>query len=191
MACRSKATKRMVYTGVLAAISIILYIFEIPLFSGYLKIDLGDLPAVVAGVMLGPTEAAAVEFIKVIAGLVIKGTATMGFGDLMNFIVGVALSVPFSLVYRSLERRGAKKYITLLAAGIVGMVSMVVVGVVGNYLIAPPYFKFVLNVELDSAALWAAIGAATALNMLKSAIAAVVMVPVIGVATKHAAQIYK
>lgn len=185
VSCRSKATKLMVYTGVLAAVSIILYLFEIPLFFGYLKIDLGDLPAVIAGVMLGPWEAVAVELIKVIVGLVIKGTGSMGFGDLMNFIVGVALSVPFALVYRALSRRGAKTYIRLLAAGIAGMVSMVAIGVVGNYLIAPPFFKYVLNINLTSEVLWGEIGGATALNVMKSAISAVVMVPVVKFTENH------
>jgi len=178
----------MVYTGVLSALSIILYFIEFPVIPGvnYLMIDVSDLPAIIAGVAMGPGAAVAVELIKALVHVVIKGMgSTMGFGDLINFIVGTALTVPFSLVYRSMTKHGKGKYISLLFAGLSGMAAMAAAGVAANYLIAPPYFKFMLHVELTGAALWAAIGGATILNLLKSAVVALLMVPVIGVAKKR------
>lgn len=181
----------MVYTGVLSALSIVLFLFlEFPVIpGGSLKIDASDVPAAVAGVMMGPGAAVAVEFVKILIHLIVRGVGdTMGFGDLMNLIVGVALTVPFSIVYRSMSKHGVNAYLTILAAGVSGMASMSAAGVIGNYFIAPPYFEFYVHIKLTSAALWAYIGSATILNVLKSALVSVVMLPVIKVFKKRFAQ---
>ena len=181
----------MVYTGVLSAIAIVLLMFlEFPVIpGGSLKIDASDLPAAVAGVMMGPAAAVTVEFVKVLIHLLVRGVGdTMGFGDFMNFLVGVAMTVPFSIVFRSLSRRGVNGYLTLLAAGVSGMAAMVAAGVIGNYFIAPPYFEFYVHIKLTSAALWAYIGSATILNVLKSVLVTVLMLPVIKAFKKRFAQ---
>lgn len=188
MSNHSKTTKFIVYTGVMSAIAIVLYLFlEIPITpDGALKIDLSDLPAAMAGVILGPLGAVAVEFIKELVHLPVRGMATsMGYGDLMNFIVGVALTVPFSIVFRSLSKRNIRKYIPLIAAGITGMAAMTAAGVIGNYLIAPPFFSFMMHVKLTSALLWTFIGSATILNIIKSTVTALLMVPIIKAAKKY------
>lgn len=180
-------TRFIVYTGVLSALAIILYFIAFPVIPGsnYLKIDAGDLPAVVAGIIMGPLAAIAVEFIKVLIHVVIRGFgSTMGFGDLINFIVGVALTVPFSGVWRTMSKRGFGKYISVLAAGVAGLICMVLAGVIGNYLIAPLYFEFFLHFKLTGAALWAAIGSATILNLIKSVLLAVVMFPIIALLSR-------
>lgn len=182
MSKQSKATRFIVFTGVFSAIAIILYFIEFPIIPGssYLMIDLSDLPAAVAGVMLGPVAAVAVELIKVIIHVVVKGFgSTMGFGDLINFIVGVALTVPFSAVFRTLVKKEKSRVFAVLIAGITGLVSMAAAGVIGNYIIAPPYFEFVVHFKLSGAMLWAAIGSATILNIIKSALLAVIMLPVL------------
>lgn len=180
MSKQGKTTRFIVYTGLLSALAIILYILEFPVFSGYLKIDAGDLPAAIGGVMMGPVAAVVIELIKVVVGFIIKGSSTMGFGDLINFIVGIALTVPFAAVFRAVTKRGHGRYLAVILGGIAGMAVMVAVGVVANYLIAPPYFNFVMHVKLSGAALWAAIGSASILNLLKSVLVMVVMLPVIG-----------
>lgn len=182
MSKQSKATRFIVFTGVFSAIAAVLSFFEFLIIPGnaYLKIDLGDLPAVIAGVALGPVTAAAVELIKVIIHAIgTGGGGTMGFGDLINFIVGVALTVPFSAVFRALMKKERGRIFSVLIAGITGLVCMAAAGVVGNYLIAPPYFEFVLHFKLTGAALWAAIGSATVLNVIKSVLLTVVMLPVL------------
>lgn len=190
MSKQIKATRFIVYTGVMSALSIVLILFlEIPITpDGALKIDFSDVPAAAAGVILGPAAAAAVEFIKVLVHLLTKGIgSTMGYGDLMNFLVGVALTVPFSIVYRSLTKRvvNVHKYMPLLAAGITGMAAMVAIGVIGNYFIAPPFFSLMMHFKLTSASLWTFIGGATILNVLKAAITAILMFPITKIAKKY------
>lgn len=181
MSKQSRATRFMVFTGVFSALAAVLSFLEfsiIPWYQ-YLKVDLGDLPAAIAGVMMGPVAAVAVELIKVIIHAVgTGGGGTMGFGDLINFIVGLALTVPFSAVMRLMLRKKRNRYISVLVAGIAGMATMCAAGVIGNYFIAPPYFEFVLHFKLTGAILWGAIGSATILNIVKSALIAVLMIPV-------------
>lgn len=176
---RPAAVRNMVFTGVLSALAIVLYFIEIPLFTQYLKIDFSDLPAAVAGITFGPAAAVAVELIKNLAHL--PATTTMGFGDLINFIVGTALVVPLSLVTRRLRRGGRPNPVCVGLGGAAGLACMVAVGVVGNYLIAPPYFAAVLHIKLAGAVLWGAIGSATLLNLIKSVLTTVLLFPVLSV----------
>jgi riboflavin transporter FmnP len=181
----NKKTRYVVFTGVFSLLAIVLYFIEIPipLFSGYLKVDLSDLPALLAGIMFGPVAGVTVELIKNLVHVVFKGGETFGYGELMNFIVGVAVVVPFSSVMRFMLRKKRGIAISSLLSGIAGLIVMVAVGVIGNYLIAPPFFKAVLHITLDGAALWSAIGMATLLNLIKSVMLAVLVPPII-IATK-------
>lgn len=182
----NQKTRFIVYTGVFSALAFLLYLFEIPLFSQYLKIDLSDLPAAVAAVMLGPAAGVAVEFVKNLLHVIIRGFGdTMGFGDLINFIVGTALIVPYSWLMRRMLKRGRKIVRAGIFSGLAGLVCMVAVGIVGNYLIAPPYFQLFLHITLAGAGLWGAIWAATILNVIKSVMVAVLITPITAALRKH------
>lgn len=183
----SKKTQLMVYTGILSAMSIVLYFIEFPIIPGvnYLMIDASDLPAALAGVLFSPVAAIIVEAIKTIVHLFIKGFgSTMGFGDLMNLLVGTALTTAFSGVFHIFRKKDKKTNFALIFATVAGVIAMVLMGIVGNYFIAPPYFNFFLHVELSNEALWAAIGGATILNIVKSLFVAILMFPIINL-VKH------
>lgn len=164
---KSKNFTRYVAVAMLCAVSFVLYLLEFPLFpgAGHLKLDLSDVPALVGAMLYGPFWGVVIELVKNLIELAVKGMGTqMGFGNLMNFIVGIAYIVPFCLIYK----RGKKKSGVVVAA-VVGIVSIVLVGIGANYLIDPPFFKYFLGVTLESKALWGAIWSATALNAIKGA----------------------
>src|SRR5690554_3690588 len=79
----------MVKIAFLSVIAYIIMIFEFPLifFPGFLKIDLSDIPALVAGFALGPVGGIMVELLKNLLHLITK-TDTGGVGELANFLVG-------------------------------------------------------------------------------------------------------
>ncbi len=186
MYTRQQKTLRMVMLGLLTAISILLYYFEVPFFSSYLKLDFSDLPAAVAAILFGPLAGIAVELIKNLLFFLTRDIgATMGYGSLINFIVGTALVVPLSVVVRAWIHRGHQWLTAIPLGGITGLASMVAVGVVANYLIAPPFFLHVLHVPLGGAALWGAIGSATILNLAKSVLTTVILVPVMAAVQKN------
>jgi len=174
----NKKTRYIVYTGLFSALAIILYFIEFPVFTQYLKVDLGDLPAAIAAILLGPSAGVLVEFVKNIIHLVIRGAGeTMGYGDLINFIVGSAYVVPVSILTRAMLNKNSNLAFAVGLSGVVGLISMVAIGVLGNYLVAPLYFQFMLHITLTGPALWGAIGSATLLNLLKSILLTFLLVP--------------
>ncbi len=164
---KSKNFTRYVAVAMLCAVSFVLYLLEFPLFpgAGHLKLDMSDVPALVGAILYGPLWGVVIELVKNLIELAVKGMGTqMGFGNLMNFIVGIAYIVPFCLIYKR-----SKKKSGVVVAAVVGIVSIVLVGIGANYLIDPPFFKYFLGVTLESKALWGAIWSATALNAIKGA----------------------
>ena len=94
---QKKSLIQIVTIAMLTAISFVLFLLEFPLFAAlsHLKLDFSDIPALFAGVGFGPFYAVIGELIKNVLELITKGIGTqMGFGNLMNFIVGFAYVVP-------------------------------------------------------------------------------------------------
>ncbi|HBL41072.1 MAG TPA: hypothetical protein DDY98_05690 [Ruminococcaceae bacterium] len=170
----SKKVQMLVFGGLFSAIAFVLYLFEIP-FIGHLKLDISDIPALLGSIVFTPVFGIVVELVKNLLELLVRGLgAQMGFGNIMNFSVGCAYVIPFALIWR--KKTNAKGF---ALAAICGLFSIVVIGLAGNALIVPPYFRFFLHTEIDSATLKGAILSATALNAVKGAILTAVAYPLI------------
>lgn len=172
---------RLSVTAMLSAVSFVLFLIEFPVIPSlsHLKLDFSDVPALVAGVVYGPVSAVIVELVKNLIELVVKGMGTqMGYGNLMNFIVGCAYVVPFSILYRKLSKGGGKNK-AIAVGSAVGIVSILAFGFLANYLVAPLFFKHFLGITLDSAGLWAAVWGATAINGIKGVMLSLISVPVV------------
>ncbi len=172
--------QKLVITAMLSAVAFVLFLYELPPLVpaiAHLKLDLSDIPALFAAVAYGPVTGVIIELVKNLLELIFKGVGTqMGFGNLMNFIVGCAYVVPFSLVYRKMRNTKG-----IVLASVVALLSIIVVGVGANYLVTPLFFKFFLKIDLDSTTLWAAIGAATLTNLIKGIMLSLVSIPLIKV----------
>lgn len=168
--------------AMLSAMSFVLMLLEFPITPpamGHLKMDFSDIPALFAGVIYGPLYAVIIELVKNILELITKGVGTqMGFGNLMNFIVGCAYVVPFSLVLRK-HKSEMKETKNILIAAFSGLITIVVLGIGANYFIAPMFFKHFLGITLDDAGLWTAVLSATALNAIKGLMLSVIAFPLV------------
>lgn len=171
---------KLVTMAMLTAIAFALYMFEIPLISfGFLKYDLSDIAALIGGIYLGPVAGVAIEFMKNLIHVFTKGLgSTMGFGDLMNFIVGSAYIVPFVFCYKSFSKK-MKKAVAILISAVIGCVALVGLGAAANYFIAPLYFKYFVGQVITEEFLMTYLVSATSLNIVKGAILSVVAYPVI------------
>ncbi len=180
---------RLILLALFSAMAFVLYLIEVPVIPGlsYLKLDFGDIPALIGSVLFGPVFGILVEFFKNLIELFVKGFAEqMGFGCIMNFVVGCAFVVPFSIIYRNMRgKNGERNFIYAVLAGIVSFILIVLAGIAGNYLIAPLFFKYFMNVVLTKQALWTAIWGATALNAVKGAMLCVVAIPLVAVIKKR------
>ncbi len=96
--------KKIVYIGMLSALAFILYSLEISvgfLFPAtpFLKIDFSDVPACVGALGFGPVFGVLVELIKNILHIFITKEPAFS-GELGNFLSGIAMLLPLSLILR-------------------------------------------------------------------------------------------
>ena len=185
---------KTVLTGLFTAISLVLFLLEFPIIPGNtaLKLDFSDIPALVGAICLGPVFGVTIELLKNIFEMIFKGLGTqMGFGNLMNFIVGCAFIIPFSLVFRCLSKKKAFGEIKAnIIAGIISTGSIVATGVVANYFISPAFFMYFLHVDISKEVLWGFIGSASILNLVKGIILSVCAYPISKVLNKQLESIH-
>ena len=120
--------KMVVQVGMLAALALILMFFEIPLpfAPAFYEIDFSEVPVLIGCFTMGPMAGAAVELVKILLALVLKGTTTAGVGELANFIIGCSFCVPAGLIYKKKNRTRKS---ALIGMG-TGTILMTVIGCV-------------------------------------------------------------
>ncbi len=139
---RNSNVRKMVVTAILGAVSAVLMMlnFPIPIMPGFLKFDFSELPALVAAFTIGPLSGIGVCLFKNIIN--VFSSSSNGVGELMNFLVGVALVLPAGLIYRHMpSRKGA------LIGSLVGSLSMGVVSLPVNYFITYPMYQNFMPME--------------------------------------------
>ena len=133
-------TRFIVVTALMGAVSsvIMLLSFSVPFVPSFLKLDLSDLPALIASFSLGPTSGVLVCLIKNLINLAIEGTSTFYVGELANFIYGVCLVLPAGIIYKYRKTRKAALLSALLGSLVVALVSLPI----NYFLMYPIYFTF-------------------------------------------------
>lgn len=148
--------KAIVQIGMLAAVAMVLMLFEIPLpfAPTFYKIDFSEVPVLIGCFVMGPVAGAAIELVKILLNLIINGTDTAGVGEFANFCIGCALCVPAGIIYRRKRTRTGA-----LVGMVTGTVLMTLVGCFLNvYLLLPTYAK-AFEMPID-----ALVGMGTAVN---------------------------
>lgn len=123
--------------GMLAAVSVLVMMFEIPLWfaPGFYKLDLSSAVVLIGGFALGPIAAIFIELIKILLNFLIDGSITAGIGELANFIMGVSFALPATYIYKR-----NKTVKSAVVGMIVGTVSLAVIGALMNmYVLLPVY----------------------------------------------------
>lgn len=139
-------TRNMVSIAMLAAVAVILMLFEFPLpfLPPFYKIDASELPVIIGAFAMGPLAGVLIELIKVLLNLLLDGTTTAFVGEFANFLIGCSYVVPASIVY---YRKKSKK--NAIVGLVIGTVACAVVGCLLNaYLLLPAYSKaFHMDIE--------------------------------------------
>lgn len=123
----------MVKLALLSALAYVLMLLESPPFLGFLRIELSDLPAVIATLQFGPVAGVVVELIKNIMKIFV--TKSAGIGEVANFIIGSAFVIPLGIMY---QKKRDKKGI--IFGCIAGVISMALVGCLMNYFLVVPIY---------------------------------------------------
>ncbi len=142
--------------AILSAIAAILMLFQIPVWfaPSFYEIDLSDAVILMGGFAMGPAAACIMELIKNLLNLIMNGTMTAGVGEFSNFVMGCALVVPASIIYK--HKKTLKGAVIALA---VGVVSLMIVSCTLNYFVMIPAYVYFMGFKLD-----AIIGMASAVN---------------------------
>ncbi len=128
--------------AVLGALSVILFMIEIPVIAFY-KLDLSTLPALLGAFSMGPLPGLAILLIKDLLGML--KSSSMYVGELADFIMGAAFILPASLMYR---RNKTRK--TALLGMLTGTLCMIVVAILVNWKIVIPFYMTAFNMPMES-----------------------------------------
>ncbi len=140
-------TRMITKIAILAALSTVAMLLEVPLGFAppFYKLDLSELFVMLGGFSLGPMAAALIELIKVLLNLLINGTETACVGEFANFLIGCALVVPASMIFKKMpDGKGA------VIGCAVGTVVLTVVGSVLNAFLLLPTYAYFYGMPMDA-----------------------------------------
>lgn len=126
--------------AVLSAMAAVLYAFEIPVVAFY-RLDLSTLPAILAGLAMGPGPGAAVVAVKNLLHLPFTQSAFVG--EAADMLVSGAFVVTAGLVYRKRKDRTGARRALLLGTG-----AMTLAGMVTNLFLLIPAYAALMNLSV-------------------------------------------
>ena len=141
-------THKLTVTAMLSAVAFLLMFIEFPipaLIPSFVKMDISDLPELLAAFSLGPVYGVAVTFLKNLLFILIHGSSSAYVGELCNFLLRAVFSLTAGFLYqRKKSRRNA------LIGSIAGAALMAVVSVPLNYFVVYPTYVVCYGLPLDA-----------------------------------------
>lgn len=139
---RTNHIRHMVMTAIMAALSSVLmfFSFNVPFMPSFIKMDLSELPALIASFSIGPLSGAAVCLVKNLVNLFFSTTG--GVGELSNFILGVFFVVPAGIIYKY-----RPKFSGAVIGSLVGAATMAILSVFSNYFVVYPVYTAFLPMD--------------------------------------------
>ena len=132
-------------TAMLGAVAaVLMYLeFPIPIMPAFVKLDVSELPALIASFAYGPVSGILVCLIKNLIKL--PSTSTAAVGELFNFVMGALFVGTAGLVYkRNKTRKGA------ILGSLLGALVMAIVSVPYNYFVVYPAYVVMYHLPLDA-----------------------------------------
>ena len=135
-------TRQLTTIAILSAVAAVLFMLEIPVVLFY-KLDFSTLPALLGGFAMGPLPGTIILAVKSALGLL--HTTTNGVGEIADFLMGLAMVLPASLIYRRIRsRKGA------VVGMIVGTVVAIIVAAFANLYVLIPFYSVVFNMPVEA-----------------------------------------
>lgn len=136
------STRELATIAILAAISAVLFMIEIPIVLFY-KLDLSSLPVLLGAFAMGPLQGTLIQLVKSLLGLL--HSSSQGVGELADFIMGFAMLLPAGLVYRCMKhRKGA------IVGMLLGTLVATIAGVLTNYFIMIPFYSTAFGMPVEA-----------------------------------------
>lgn len=138
-------TRMLTGTAMLAAVATVLMYMEfpIPIMPAFIKMDISELPALIASYAYGPGAGILVCLIKNLIKL--PSTSTAAVGELFNFVMGALFVGVAGIVYK---RKKSRK--NAIIGAVAGAVVMAIVSVPYNYFIVYPAYVVMYHLPLEA-----------------------------------------
>ena len=144
----AQRTHKLAVAGMLSAVAFVLMYIEFPipaLIPAFVKLDVSDLPELLAAFALGPIWGVVVTLLKNVLFSILHGTSSAYVGELFNFLLGSVFSFSAGLIYhRGKSRKSA------LAGALIGAALMALVSVPVNYFIVYPAYVQLYKMPMDA-----------------------------------------
>lgn len=135
-------TRDITAIAILAAISALLFLVEIPIVLFY-KLDVSNLPVLLGTFAMGPLQGALILLVKSLLGLL--HSSSQGVGELADFLMGLAMLLPAGLVYRRHKnRRGA------IVGMAVGTLAATLAAVLTNLYLLIPFYGVAYGMPVEA-----------------------------------------
>ena len=135
-------TRDITAIAILAAISALLFLVEIPVVLFY-KLDVSNLPVLLGTFAMGPLQGALILLVKSLLGLL--HSSSQGVGELADFLMGLAMLLPAGLVYRRHKnRRGA------IVGMAVGTLAATLAAVLTNLYLLIPFYGVAYGMPVEA-----------------------------------------
>lgn len=123
--------------AMLSALGVILLMIEFPLFAAvpYLKMNISDVPALLAAYMFGPISGALVNVVKVLVDFGLTSTTSAGVGEISNLVSGSLYAFVAGCIYIA-KKSKKSALISLVVSSIVFCVAM---WLFNQFLLLPMY----------------------------------------------------
>lgn len=128
-------THKMTVTAMLSAVSAVLMFIEIsiPIMPSFIKLDISELPALLASFSLGPVYGVIVCLVKNLVSL--THTTSSGVGELCNFLLGAVFVFTTGMVYSKMKNRKGALIGSLIGAFVMAAMSLPI-----NYFVTYPFY---------------------------------------------------
>ena len=141
-------THKVAVAGMLSAVAFILMYVEFPipaLIPSFIKLDVSDLPELLAAFALGPVWGVVVTLLKNVLFSIFHGTSSAYVGELCNFLLGSVFAFTAGLIYhRGKSRRSA------LIGALAGAALMALISIPANYFVVYPAYVVVYGMPMEA-----------------------------------------
>ncbi len=144
----AQRTHKLAVAGMLSAVAFILMYIEFPipaLIPAFIKLDVSDLPELLAAFALGPVWGVVVTLLKNVLFSILHGTSSNYVGELCNFLLGSVFAFTAGILYH----RGKTRKSALIGA-LSGAVLMALISVPVNYFVVYPAYVVVYGMPMEA-----------------------------------------
>ena len=139
-------THRITVTAMLSAVSAVLMFvdFSVPFMPAFIKMDVSELPALLASFSLGPVYGVAVCFINNLINCL--RTSTGCVGELCNFLLGAIFVYAAGSVYLRFHNHKSRK--GAIIGSVLGALAMALLSVPLNYYLTYPIYAKLMPIDV-------------------------------------------